>query len=129
MSNAPINLSQESIIEQAKGGDSRTIEVYAFRNLHKTYPNWNWRVECDPWGGVLQVQNMSLSTKYGYVIKLRELNGKNLTRKVINAGGEILERWRQRRGKTDFFEKEYLPRVKPHSLEAAGGDTSERVFG
>ena len=118
----------ESILMQARNGSSRALEVFMWRVLKRTYPGWTWRTEVDPWGGVAKIQNMDLSTKFGYTIPIRSMTGKNTTAKTIRGGGEILERYRKKRSGVDFWDKFNVPRVTPNSLEAAGGDHSERLF-
>ena len=100
-----IDQDEQLIVESAKNGSSRLLEVFAHKVLNQHYPKWNWRV-----------------------IKLRTLTGKNTTRHVVRGGGEILERFNMRRGGTDWLGKYYLPKADPMGLEVAGGDHSERIF-
>lgn len=64
--------------------------------LVKYYPGWAWYADMHSMAGVLYIKNPNLSTEKVYVIKLKL--GMNLSREVIEAGGEILERYGQPRG-------------------------------
>lgn len=81
--------------------------------LHKHYPGYLWGVNVDSKGGVMKVFNLTLSGQWGFVIKLAQLDPEY--RKVMRAGGEILERYRLSRSrrkenavaelKRDFFRR------------------------
>lgn len=60
--------------------------------LQNHYPNHLWAVNINTEGGIAIVKNMSVSTLYGYVIHLTNLLNDPKRRKIIEAGGEILER-------------------------------------
>ena len=64
--------------------------------LHKAYPGHLWAiyVNSEPTGGVVNVFNLRISHKYGYVFHLKDLYPLDdiFKKKVLNAGGEILER-------------------------------------
>lgn len=67
--------------------------------LNQHYPNYLWAVNVNatPTGGCMFIKNFSVSYRYGYVLHIEKLDTK--LRKVVNAGGEILERARLNRGK------------------------------
>lgn len=67
--------------------------------LNQHYPGYVWAVNVNatPTGGCIFIKNFSVSYRYGYVLHIEKLDAK--LRKVINAGGEILERARLNRGK------------------------------
>lgn len=70
--------------------------------LHEAYPGHVWAVTCDGEHGIATVRNMALSGNWGFVLKLAELStSSDWKRKVIMAGGELLERYRLRRGLAD----------------------------
>ncbi len=77
--------------------------------LHKHYPGHVWAVTCEGKQGMATIRNLALSATYGYYIRLAELNGDSHMRMVIRAGGEILERFRQRRGAMNADKIESLP--------------------
>jgi hypothetical protein len=65
--------------------------------LNKHYPGHLWavNVNADEKGGVMIIKNFSISYRYGYTLHLTKLDAK--LRKVLMAGGEILERARMAR--------------------------------
>lgn len=72
--------------------------------LLKHYPGHLWGVNVDMRGGVVQVTNMRLSGRWGFILHLADIV-ENPNKKIINAGGELLERYRMHRGK--FNEAQY----------------------
>src|SRR3990172_536913 len=64
-------------------------------NIH--YPGYLWAVNVNSeWnGGVVIIKNYSISYKYGYTLHIAKLDAK--LKKVLMAGGEILERARMAR--------------------------------
>ena len=58
--------------------------------------------------GMLSVYNLSLSGEWGFYIKLREVMDVNGPKRVVMAGGEILERYRMKRGAFDANQYEGL---------------------
>lgn len=70
--------------------------------LHAAYPGHLWAVTCDGQVGFADVRNLYLSGNWGFRIKLDEIySGSDFKRRVVMAGGELLERYRQRRGRFD----------------------------
>ena len=68
--------------------------------LHRHYPGYLWGVTVTQ--GVLDVRCLNLSGQWGFTIKHMEaFSASDLDRKVMLAGGEILERYKQRRGRLD----------------------------
>lgn len=77
-------------------------EILAKRSadlLNQHYPGYLWAVNVNATekGGVMFIKNFSVSYRYGYVLHIEKLDTK--LRKVVTAGGEILERARLNRGK------------------------------
>ena len=70
--------------------------------LEEKYPGWLWAVKVID--GVVGVKSMRLSGNWGFVLHSDKID--NDYRVVVNAGGEILERYRQKRGK--FSEDRYM---------------------
>lgn len=70
--------------------------------LLRHYPGYLWAVSIDSREtvGMLDIRNLSLSGKWGFRFPLKEyLDGLDTRRKVVRAGGEMLERYRMpRRG-------------------------------
>ena len=63
--------------------------------LEEKYPGWLWAVHV--MDGIVGVKSMRLSGNWGFVIHQDKID--NDYKIVVNAGGEILERFRQQRGK------------------------------
>ena len=70
--------------------------------LHEAYPGYLWAVTCEGEKGIATVRNMNLSGNWGFVLKLKEISTSSDWKKRIQmAGGELLERYRLRRGLAD----------------------------
>jgi hypothetical protein len=68
-------------------------------HLERLYPGWRWWVECKAETGVVYVKNLDLSGEYGFVVHLARLAQDPELKTVMRAGGEVLERYNQHRGK------------------------------
>jgi len=64
-------------------------------HLEKKYPGWLWAVNA--MDGVVTVKSMLISGNWGFVLHEDKID--NDYKAVTLAGGEILERYRQHRGK------------------------------
>ena len=64
-------------------------------HLEKKYPGWLWAVHV--MDGVVGVKSMRLSGNWGFVLHEDKIDNDYIA--VTNAGGEILERYRQHRSK------------------------------
>ena len=64
--------------------------------LNKHYPGHMWGVNADVNNGITTIQAVELSTEYGYLLHLADLDID--LKCVVRAGGEILERFRVKRG-------------------------------
>jgi len=71
-------------------------------HLESKYPGWLWAVHV--MDGVIAVKSMRLSGNWGFVLHEDKID--NDYKVVTNAGGEILERYRQHRSK--FNEDKYM---------------------
>lgn len=71
--------------------------------LGKTYPGHPWAVAVDRNAGVVQILHTALSDKYGFLIKLADIEKTHdgLARACIWAGGEMLERYGVNRKRAD----------------------------
>ena len=72
-----------------------TLAKNVAEHLEKKYPGWLWAVHV--MDGVGGVKSMRLSGNWGFILHEDKID-KNY-KVVTNAGGEILERFRQQRGK------------------------------
>lgn len=79
------------------------LAVRASELLQKHYPGYVWavNVNSESTGGVMTIKNFSVSASYGMVLHLQKLDNK--LRKVIRAGGELLERARLSRARGQGF--------------------------
>lgn len=66
--------------------------------LHRHYPGHLWAVHASAETGIATIHNLRLSGRWGFVIRLQELNHDRMLKMVVRAGGELLERWRLSRG-------------------------------
>lgn len=78
-------------------------DVMAVLNRH--YPGFLWVVDLS--GGLLTVNAPQLSGSMGFIIKMRDFT----FHRVVMAGGELLERYRQRRARIDPDAVRHLPRT------------------
>jgi len=70
----------------------------AAEDLHRTYPGHLWAVAID--GSFLDVRNLMLSGKWGFRVPLRQMfSSSDWDKKIIMAGGEVLERYRMSRSR------------------------------
>jgi hypothetical protein len=72
-----------------------------FAALEKAYPGHSWSVMVKQ--GIMDIQLCSAFTgNMGYTIKhMQSYSASDLDRQIVKAGGELLERYRQRRGRLD----------------------------
>ena len=70
--------------------------------LHSAYPGHLWAVDVHENQGVANVRNLMLSGQWGFVLKLSlTYSASDFRKRVIRAGGELLERYRVARGRAD----------------------------
>lgn len=85
--------------------------------LHKHYPGHLWAVSIN--GSILDVRNLYLSGTWGFRLHVPAIySSSDWDKKIITAGGEILERYKQRRGVVDeagvhTLETNFAGRHKP----------------
>ena len=72
-----------------------TLAKNVAEKLEEKYPGWLWAVHV--MDGVVGVKSMRLSGNWGFILHSDKID--NDYKAVVNAGGEILERYRQHRGK------------------------------
>ncbi len=79
--------------------------------LNSQYPGHLWAVRVQSQQGIATIHNMALSHTHGYVLKLdRMFSASYLTQRAIQAGGEILERFKVARGRVDDELMDALPK-------------------
>jgi len=83
-----------------------TDEIYENRicshighELVRMYPGWEWWVECKLPTGLIWVRNLTLDGDYAFAIPLTAYLNETIPKVIMQAGGEILERYNLDRGK------------------------------
>lgn len=67
--------------------------------LHQHYPGHLWAVTCDGKTGMADIRNLALSGNWGFRLRLpATFTASDFKRRVVMGGGELLERYRVRRG-------------------------------
>lgn len=66
--------------------------------LDKHYPLHAWAVNANVIQGVVRVHNLKLSGEWGFILKMDSLLNDPTDRPIVNAGGELLERFNISRG-------------------------------
>lgn len=70
--------------------------------LHQHYPGHMWGVTCDHRTGMADIVNLRLRGNWGFRMHLKgHYSASYWKHKAIMAGGELLERFKLRRGKYD----------------------------
>lgn len=77
--------------------------------LQSLYPDHQWAVNADLHGGVVHIYNLNLSGKWGFLMKIKDVVEDGWKKKIRDAGGELLERYRLRRGRLNQAEYAALP--------------------
>ena len=74
------------------------LAIRASELLQKHYPGYIWavNVNSEQTGGVMTIKNFSVSSSFGMTLHITKLDNK--LKKVVRAGGELLERGRLIRG-------------------------------
>jgi hypothetical protein len=68
--------------------------------LDKAYPGHLWGVNVDGEQGIARVFNLRLSGQWGFILHLSEMKYQDeIQRNALQAGGELLERYRLARGR------------------------------
>lgn len=81
--------------------DDILLAKRASATLNKHYPGHLWAVHVNSEGGVMVVKNFRVSFQYGMVLHLKNVYQDPSLKRVIRAGGELLERARMLRGRAD----------------------------
>lgn len=75
-------------------GASATLARNLIARLEQAYPAFvgAWQVAVNEQGGVIEVTNLHLSGRWGFLMHIAKIDSEG--RKVVRAGGELLERYR-----------------------------------
>lgn len=77
--------------------EQRVLEILAAH-----YPGWGWRCEAMGKGGILTIRNENLASRHGFVVHLRDIaNVSDMQKRIVEGGGEFLERFDMPRGRFD----------------------------
>lgn len=77
----------------------KLLAAAAAEKLCAHYPNYRWAVSASHATGLLVIKNFDLSYKFGYRLRIRkDLDNDPTLKRVVTAGGEILERFGLVRG-------------------------------
>jgi|DEB0MinimDraft_3_1074331.scaffolds.fasta_scaffold86323_2 hypothetical protein len=104
------------IIEEALARDAAEM-------LNRHYPGYLWAVNVNSEGNVMIIKNYTVSIKYGYTLHLDKLDP--TMKKVMLAGGEILERANLARGKDEGWNPKKIDGVldKHQPIQMGDGKT------
>jgi len=104
-------MTQEIVTDNPQGSANDIVMSKEMAEaLHGAYPGHMWAVACDGEIGFADVRNLALSGNWGFRIKLTEIySGSDFKRRVVMAGGEMLERYRMRRGRFNAAEYSDIP--------------------
>jgi predicted enzyme related to lactoylglutathione lyase len=108
-----IKMEEIERANQFKVGDHMMAKNVA-EMLEKKYPGWLWAVSVDR--GLVTVKSMMLSGNWGFVLHENKID--NDLKSVVKAGGEILERYNQHRGK--FNQTKYSDLTMDHKNQLSG---------
>ena len=92
-------------IQSVEGHAFEVADITLAKNiaeaLHAEYPGHLWAVNVNSEGGVVDIKNFRISSRYGIRLYLNTLTpfDRNAKRLIINSGGEMLERAKLPRGK------------------------------
>ena len=75
-----------------------TIAKDVAETLNKHYPCHAWCVNANIETGIVTIFNLRLSGKWGFYINMDDLVNDSSMKIIINAGGEMLERYNLSRG-------------------------------
>lgn len=78
--------------------DMKVLAKDIAASLDKHYRGWNWGITVDDKNGVVHIFALLLSGDMGYTLLLSDVRGDIGRRRIVIAGGEILERFGCRRG-------------------------------
>ena len=93
---AQYTINNEPEEGEQKAADTALAQAIVDKLLEH-YPGHPWWVQVPRDQGVAIIKHPMLSTLYGMVIHLKDLNSDPSMRQVVQFGGEILERWGQPR--------------------------------
>lgn len=104
-------MSNPQLIEVEAAGitaNEMLLAKNAAEILHKHYPGHLWAVNVAE--SRLEVRNLYLSGEWGFILRIPDFySASDWDKQILRAGGEILERYRQARGRVDEASIHQLP--------------------
>jgi len=95
-----MSISGQLVEATTLSGNEFFLAKNAAEVLHKHYPGHLWAVNVD--GGLMDVRNLYLSGNWGFRLSIPAIySSSELDKRIMRAGGELLERYRQRRAQAD----------------------------
>jgi hypothetical protein len=102
-------MDEQIVLEEYSGPNAmqeRDLCLAVSETLMGTYPGYAWAVGCTLQGGAVMISLKvpladvaGANAQPGYLLYISSLLGSDGVKKVRNAGGELLERWKLCRGK------------------------------
>jgi len=85
--------------DAALSGNADTLARNTIATLELHYPSFKglWRVKVNEAGGVLEIINLALSGRWGFMLHISKMDSEG--RKVVRCAGELLERYNVSRSK------------------------------
>jgi hypothetical protein len=88
--------------------------------LDRHYPGHMWAVNVDSVGGVATVKNLRLSGNWGFLLHIGDVySGSEFDKRVMMAGGELLERFKLHAGRFSQSQYDILPMSVGRQLEVS----------
>ena len=87
----------KSEIEVVQSAGLRVLIHQVMKRLCKSFPGYDWLVSADDVGGTIDIYLPEMGGNMAYTLHIAKLDGH--LKKVVNAGGQILERYGLRRDK------------------------------
>lgn len=89
-------MNNSKIITDVVNANTSTLCTNIMDVLHKHYPGHRWMVGIDDVGGIVNICHPELSGVHGMTLHITKIDSN--FKKVVRAGGELLERFRIARG-------------------------------
>lgn len=98
------------ILLETQAADDFTVAKTVGDTLNAAYPGYLWAVHCSHEQGVIVIKSMMMPPAWGYVIHTGKVfSVSDLEHKAKVGAGEMLERFRLRRGAMDEGEVQARP--------------------
>ena len=102
------------IMADADAAAAETFRDIAGETLKQAYPGYYWGVRVLSTQGVMQIVLLSATSRYGFTLKLADIySASDLSKEVMRAGGEMLERFglsRKGLNKAEYMAKRFNAR-------------------